>query len=77
MAVRGSTPETRAEQRAVERRKKRVRFYRDLIAGTDRTRAQLAYACDYVKAVADDLDDDARRELAGAVAALADERNKP
>lgn len=79
MAVRGSTPEERKVARAKVRRERRIKFYRDLITATpaNKTRLRLAYACDFLRAVGDELGDEGRTDLARKVAALAEEGSKP
>jgi hypothetical protein len=76
MPVRGSTVEERRIARATERVKRRVKFYAGRIRQARTGREQLAHACDFAKAVGDELDDRGRRELARLIAGLADERNR-
>jgi hypothetical protein len=76
--VRGKTREERDAARARLRPGKRAGFYRDLIAATPRgSFERLSRVFDYIRAVAADLDAAGREEIAGLMARIADERNKP
>lgn len=77
MAVRGATPELRAQARRKMRVQRRNAFFTDLIIQAVTARQKLARAVDYAKAVGDDLDDAGRLELAKAITKLVDERSKP
>lgn len=75
-----ATPKTltaaeRAEAKAVKTRKRRVAFYAGRIRAARNGREQLGHACDFAKAVGDDLDDAGRRHLAQQITQLADGRN--
>lgn len=77
MVVRGATPAERADSRAQNTRARRQAFYVQRIGVEAQTpRQMLTFACDFAKAVGDDLDDSGRRELARAIALLAEEANK-
>jgi hypothetical protein len=76
--VRGATREQRDAVRAQLRPGKRAKFYKDLIAETPAgSFERLSRVFDYTRAVAKSLDAAGREELAGRIAQLADERNKP
>ena len=77
MAVRGATPEIRAEKRRKNQLERRNKFFTDRIVEAPTARQKLSIACDYAKAVGDDLDETGRLNLAKAIAGLADERSKP
>lgn len=74
-AVRGTTTEERADARRLRRGQRRFEFFATEIRNAVNGRQRLAQACQYVKAVGDELDEDGRNALAKAVAELADRRN--
>ncbi len=74
--VRGSTPEERVESRARQTKARRGRHYQERINAADTSKARLAEACQYLRAVADDLTDVDRDALAAQVVALANERSR-
>jgi hypothetical protein len=77
MVVRGTTPQERAAVREENTRARRQGFYVARIRDEAKTaRQKLTFACDFAKAVGDDLDEDGRFRLAGAIAKLAEEANR-
>jgi hypothetical protein len=76
MGVTGPTKAERDAARQQVRRERRITFYRNRIRDARSSRERLAQACDFAKAVGDDLDDTGRDQLAGLIAKLADERNR-
>jgi hypothetical protein len=76
MAVRGSTPEARREARGAQRAQRRLDHFIHEIRGATTGRQRLQQACQFAKAVANDLDDDARTDMAREIAEIADRRNR-
>jgi len=77
MVVRGDTPAERATERIRNTHARRQEFYVKRIGEEAQTpRQRLNFACDFAKAVGDDLDDAARNKLAHAIALLAEEANR-
>lgn len=76
MAVRGATAEERRQARTERTRKNRLQFFVDAIRDAATGRQRLQQACQFAKAVGDDLDDAARTEMAREIAEIADRRNR-
>lgn len=74
--VRGSTPEERVESRARQTRTRRGKHYQERIHAAATGKARLAEACQYLRAVADDLTDVDRDAIAAQVVAIANERSR-
>lgn len=74
-AVRGTTPEERAAARQLRRGQRRLKFFTEEIRKAANGRQRLQQACQYAKAVGDELDEPGRNELAQEIAELADRRN--
>lgn len=76
MAVRGQTAEERQAARAARTAHNRLQYFIDAIRDATTGRQRLQQACQFVKAVGDDLDDTARTEMAREIAEIADRRNR-
>ena len=76
MAVRGATAEERVQARKQRTRRNRLQFFVDAIRDATTGRQRLQQACQFAKAVGDDLDDRARTEMAREIAEIADRRNR-
>ncbi len=74
-AVRGSTAEERSAARRLVRGQRRLVFFTKEIKNAANGRQRLQQACQFAKAVGDELDEAGRNELARAVAEIADRRN--
>ncbi|AEV86849.1 hypothetical protein ACWT_5831 [Actinoplanes sp. SE50] len=74
-AVRGTTAEQRAKARRLVRGQRRLAFFKEKIKDAIEGKSRVEQACYYVQAVAADLDERGRNELALAVAEIADRRN--
>jgi hypothetical protein len=74
--VRGSTPEARVESRARQTRTRRGKHYQARIHAAPTAKARLAEACQFLRAVADDLTDTDRDAIAAQVVAIANERSR-
>ncbi len=74
-AVRGTTAEDRAAARQLVRGQRRLKFFTEEIRKAANGRERLQQACQFAKAVGDELDEHGRNELARAVAEIADRRN--
>ena len=76
VAIRGATFEERRRARAERTRQNRLEFFLDAIKQAKTGRQRLQQACQFVKAVADDLSDEARTAFAREIAELAERRNR-
>lgn len=74
-AVRGTTTEERAEARRLRRGQRRFEFFANAIRTAVNGRQRVQQACQYAKAVGDELDEDGRNAFAKELAELADRRN--
>lgn len=74
--VRGTTFEEREVARQQRTRKNRLDHFVDAIRGAKTGRQRLQQACQFAKAVGDDLDDQARTAMAREIAEIADRRNR-
>ena len=74
-AVRGATAEQRAANRRLVRGQRRLAFFTDAIRQAPDGKGRLQQACQYAKAVAAELDETGRNELARRIAELADRWN--
>lgn len=75
MSVRGTTAEERQAARAGRTAARRLRFFVDEIKAARTGRQRLQQACQFAKAVGDDLDDEGRTLMAREIAEIADRRN--
>ncbi|MEU4558484.1 hypothetical protein AB0F72_08840 [Actinoplanes sp. NPDC023936] len=76
MAVRGTTFEQRRATRAQRTRQNRLVFFTAEIRKAQTGRQRLQQACQYAKAVCDDLPEDARTRLALTIAQAAEAADK-
>lgn len=74
-AVRGTTTEERAAARRLRRGQRRLAFFANEIKNAANGHQRLQQACQYAKAVGDELDEHGRNKLARAIAELADRGN--
>ncbi|GGN39334.1 hypothetical protein GCM10010109_67140 [Actinoplanes campanulatus] len=74
-AVRGTTAEERSAARRTRRGQRRLAFFTEEIRKAANGRQRLQQACQFAKAVGDELDEHGRNELAKAIAEIADRRN--
>ena len=74
--VRGKTFEERQAARRERTRKNRLAHFVDAIRDAKTGRQRLQQACQFAKAVGDDLDDEARTAMAREIAEVADRRNR-
>lgn len=77
MAGKTLTAEERAERRRNRTRQRRTATYVELMSQPQSPTVRLAHACAYLRAVADDLDDDAVAALTADVVRLAEKGNQP
>ncbi len=75
-AVKGATAEERAAARKVRTSQRRLTHFIDAIKEAKTGRQRLQQACQFAKAVGDDLDEQGRIEMAREVAEIADRRNR-
>lgn len=76
MAIRGTTPAERQAARIERTKKKRLEFFIGKIREAATGRQRLQQACQFAKAVADDLPEDARTTLAYLIATAAENADK-
>lgn len=75
--IRGSTVEARDKARRQRRRERLAEHYANLMRDAARLpKTQLRLACDYLRAVANDLPVSEIKEVTREVAAIADRRNR-
>jgi hypothetical protein len=75
--ARGKTFEEREAARRERTRRNRLDHFIGAIRDARTGRQRLQQACQFAKAVGDDLDDPARTAMAREIAEIADRRNRP
>lgn len=75
VSVRGTTAEQRVAARRLVRGQRRLAFFTEEIKKAVNGRQRLQQACQFAKAVGDELDEHSRNALAKEIAELADRRN--